>query len=104
MNITHDNQTQADLKGPMTELEFLEAISKVENSKVQFANRASSNRQSNRLSFTNEGWIVIQYAGNAPWPLLYDSIKSPSAYLSSTNLPGRVVGRHSGTDYWILNQ
>ena len=104
MNITHDNQTQADLKGPMTELEFLEAISNIENSRVEFAIRTSSHRQSNRLSFSNEGWIVIQYSDQAPWPLLYDSIKSPSAYLSSTNLPGRVVGRHSGDNYWILNQ
>ena len=102
MTITHDNQTQADLKGPMKESEFLQYLETLEGNTVKFANRTQSKRPSNRLSFTNEGWIVLLYQPNTVTPLLYDSIKSPAAYLSSTTSPGRLVGRHQGEDYWIL--
>lgn len=102
MTITHDNSLQADLKGPMTESEFLTVLEGIEQTAVEFADRHMSNRQSNRLSFTNEGWIVLLYQPNAVTPLLYDSIKSPKAYLSSTTSPGRLVGRHQAGDYWIL--
>ena len=100
MTITHDNQTTADLQGPMTELEFLQYLENVEERGVKFANRTQSSRQSNSLSFSNEGWVVLLY--NNGLPLLYDSIKSPAAYLSATTTPGRLVGRHQGQNYWIL--
>ena len=100
MTITHDNQTQADLKGPMTEFEFLQYLENLEQSGVKFANRSQSNRPSNSLSFTNKGWIVLLYTNGVP--MLYDSIKSPSAYLEATTTSGRVVGKHQGEDYWIL--
>ena len=100
MTITHDNSTSADLKGPMTEFEFLQYLENSEKRGVKFANRIQSNRPSNRLSFTNQGWIVLLY--NNGMPLLYDSIKSPSAYLEATTVSGRIVGRHQGDQYWIL--
>lgn len=102
MTITHDNSMRADLKGPMTESEFITVLEGIEETAVEFVNRTMSNRQSNRLSFTSEGWIVLLYQPGATTPLLYDSIKSPSAYLSATTTPGRLVGRHQGEDYWIL--
>ena len=100
MTITHDNQTQADLLGPMTELEFLQYLEGIEKNGVKFANRAKSSRASNALSFTNEGWVVLLYTNGVP--MLYDSIKSPSAYLSKTNTDGRVVGKHQAGQFWAL--
>ena len=100
MTITHDNQTQADLLGPMTEFEFLQYLENTEERGVKFANRTQSSRPSNRLSFTNQGWIVLLY--NNGLPMLYDSIKSPSAYLSKTNTDGRVVGKHQAGQFWAL--
>ena len=100
MTITHDNQTQADLLGPMTELEFLQYLEEIEKNGVKFANRAKSKRASNPLSVTNEGWIVLVYTNGVP--LLYDSIKSPTAYLSATSNTGRVVGKHQAGQFWAL--
>lgn len=92
----------ADLKGPMTESEFLTVLEGIEKSGVKFAERNMSTRVPNRLSLTNEGWIVLLYPDNINIPLLYNSIKSPAAYLSATTSPGRVVGRHQGEEYWVL--
>ena len=100
MTITHDNQTQADLLGPMTEFEFLQYLEEIEKNGVKFTNRAKSSRASNPLSVTNQGWIVLLYTNGVP--LLYDSIKSPSAYLSAANATGRVVGKHQAGQYWAL--
>lgn len=101
MNITHESNHAGDLKGPMTESEFLTAIEGIEKNGVKFAERHRSNRKANPLSYANEGYVVLQYNEVTGLPLLYDSIKSPSAYLSATNATGRVVGRHQGSDYWI---
>lgn len=102
MNITHESNQSADLKGPMTESEFLTAMLEIEKSNVKFAERHRSNRKSNPLSYANEGYVVLQYSKVTGLPLLYDSIKSPQAYLSATNTTGRVVGRHQGENYWIF--
>ena len=101
MNITQESNQSADLKGPMTESEFLTAMEAIEKSSVKFAERHRSNRKANPLSYSNEGYVVIQYNDITGLPLLYDSIKSPAAYLSATNATGRVVGRHQGENYWI---
>jgi hypothetical protein len=101
MNITQESNQSADLKGPMTESEFLTAMLEIEKKGVKFAERHRSNRKANPLSYTNEGYVVIQYNDITGLPLLYDSIKSPAAYLSATNTNGRVVGRHQGENYWI---
>ena len=101
MNITQESNQSADLKGPMTESEFLTAMLEIEKSSVKFAERHRSNRKANPLSYANEGYVVIQYNDITGLPLLYDSIQSPAAYLSATNATGRVVGRHQGENYWI---
>jgi len=102
MNITHDTSMQADLYGPMTESEFLIELKITEKGNVAFANRSMSNRSSNPLSYKGGGWIVLQYNETTGMPILYDSIQNPSSYLSATGIPGRVVGRHQGENYWVM--
>ena len=102
MNITHESTMSADLYGPMTESEFIIELKITEKQNVAFANRASSHRASSPLSFNTEGWIVLQYNEETDMPILYDSVQHPSAYLSASSATGRVVGRHSGENYWVL--
>ena len=102
MNITHESSLSADIYGPMTESEFLIELKITEKQNVAFANRASSHRASSPLSFNKVGWIIIQYHPETGMPILYDSIQNPSAYLSASSSTGRVVGKHSGENYWVL--
>lgn len=98
MNITNDQDMY--LKGPMSELEFLEVLSKTERSTVEFADRTKSRRASSSLSFNSSGWIVLTYQDSG-MVLLYDSVQNPSAYLRATGLEGRIVGRHNSNEWFL---
>lgn len=99
--MTNQNTTAADLKGPLTESQFLQALENSYETSVSFAYRAQSSRASNSLSYLGSGYIVAQ--ANEFGVLLYDSVQNPEAYMS--RLPGRcwLAGRHQIDQYYLVD-
>ena len=96
----HTTQSGADLQGPLTESEFIQSLERSYETRVEFANRAKSNRASNHLSYLGRGYVIAQVT-ELGWILLYDSVQNPEAYMA--RLPGRcwVAGRHQIDQYWV---
>ena len=90
MTITHDNEPI--LTGPISREEFLNIL-KAKIGRVDFINRNKSKNVLHPYSYLGEGYIVMQLGDF--FPVLYDSVRNPTAYMSATQDWGVTVGRHN---------
>ena len=98
----HTTPSGADLQGPVTESEFLQALKKSYESRVWFTNRAKSIHASNNLSNLTQGWIIAQATESGV--ALYDSVQKPEAYMDRIGGQCWVAGRHQNGQYWFKIQ
>lgn len=98
MTITHDNEPI--LTGPMSREEFLNNF-KAKIGRVDFIDRNKSKNVLHPYSYLGEGYIVMQLGDL--FPVLYDSVRNPIAYMSATEDWGLTVGRHNSKgDFFML--
>lgn len=98
MTITHDDRPT--LTGPMSREEFLKNLQTKMDSDVVFIERNKSKNPVHPYSYSGEGYIIMQLADIGL--VLYDSVRSPEAYMNATDDWGYVVGRHSKTGEYFL--
>lgn len=98
----HTTLSGADLQGPVTESEFLQALEQSYETGVWFANRTKSTRASNHLSYLAYGWIVAQVTESGV--ALYDSVQKPEVYMDRIGGRCWVAGRHERDQYWFKIQ
>ena len=92
MTITHDSDTGPTLTGPMSRQEFLKTL-QTRIGRVEFIERNKGNNPIHPYSKLGEGYIIMQLGEF--FPVLYDSVRNPEAYMSATGDWGIVVGRHN---------